>query len=319
MKITATFIDEISHDIPSANWGPKEWAKDFDAMKAVGIDTVVIIRAGYKNMVTFESKAIKDHREILPVPYDLVDVFLNEAERCGMDLFFGTYDSGQHWMNGDYQDEVDINKAFTTEFFEKYGHREAFKGWYICHEIDTYNESAIKVYRQLAKHLKALKDVPILISPYIHGKKQFGEKAVTLEQHRESWDKVFSMIKGYVDIVAFQDGNVDFDELGAYMRANLELAKSNGLTCWSNVESFDRDMPIKFLPIGWPKLLHKMQTAGEVGVDKLITFEFSHFLSPNSMYNSAHGLYDRYRQWIAEKSESVEDMRPKSKGLHVAV
>ncbi|RYZ53913.1 MAG: DUF4434 domain-containing protein, partial [Chitinophagaceae bacterium] len=29
MQITGTFIDEISHDIPHQNWGPKEWEQDF--------------------------------------------------------------------------------------------------------------------------------------------------------------------------------------------------------------------------------------------------------------------------------------------------
>ena len=55
MKITGTFLDEISHDIPSSNWGVKEWQKDFDAMKSVGIDTVILIRCGYKDKMTFES------------------------------------------------------------------------------------------------------------------------------------------------------------------------------------------------------------------------------------------------------------------------
>ena len=36
MKITATFIDEISHDIPHQNWGAKEWEQDFAHMKAMG-------------------------------------------------------------------------------------------------------------------------------------------------------------------------------------------------------------------------------------------------------------------------------------------
>jgi len=48
--ITGIFLDEVSHDIPSANWGPAEWAADFDAMAAVGIDTVILIRAGYRAM-----------------------------------------------------------------------------------------------------------------------------------------------------------------------------------------------------------------------------------------------------------------------------
>ena len=46
MKITGTFLDEITHDIPSNNWGRVEWAQDFKLMKAIGIDTVILIRAG---------------------------------------------------------------------------------------------------------------------------------------------------------------------------------------------------------------------------------------------------------------------------------
>lgn len=41
MPIKATFLDEISWDIPHQNWGTKEWDKDFKAMKKMGINTVV--------------------------------------------------------------------------------------------------------------------------------------------------------------------------------------------------------------------------------------------------------------------------------------
>ncbi len=42
MKITGTFLDEITHDIPSNNWGCAEWAQTW-LMKAIGIDTVILI------------------------------------------------------------------------------------------------------------------------------------------------------------------------------------------------------------------------------------------------------------------------------------
>ncbi|HNX55061.1 MAG TPA: DUF4434 domain-containing protein, partial [Prolixibacteraceae bacterium] len=48
LKITGTFLDEISHDIPHQNWGEKEWDADFANMKAIGIDTVIMIRSGYR-------------------------------------------------------------------------------------------------------------------------------------------------------------------------------------------------------------------------------------------------------------------------------
>lgn len=305
MKITGTFIDEITHDIPSANWSPKEWAEDFDAMKSIGIDTVIIIRNGYRNQATFESETLKKYTDILPVPYDLVDTFLNEAERCGMDLFFGTYDSGDYWCNGDGKKEIEINKEFADEAIERYGNRKAFKGWYISHEINAYDETAVKLYKQLAEHLKSLKDVPVFISPYVKGVKQFNDDALTLEDHHKEWDRVLEMIKDYIDIVAFQDGNVPFSELKDYIEVNKSLTDKHNLTCWSNVESFDRDMPIKFPPIAWPKLLHKMQAAEQAGADKLITFEFSHFMSPNSIYPSAHNLYDRYIEWLKESDQAA--------------
>ena len=66
------------------------------------------------------------------------------------------------------------------------------------------------------------------------------------------------------------------------------------MKCWTNAETFDRDMPIKFLPIKWEKLLFKLDAAKRVGMEKAITFEFSHFMSPNSCYPQAHHLFARY-------------------------
>ena len=100
MKITGTFIDEITHDIPSANWGEAEWAADFDAMRAVGIDTVILIRAGYRDRMTFPSQTLSAALPMRPAHVDLVDLFLTQAERCGMTFFFGLYDSGRFWHAG---------------------------------------------------------------------------------------------------------------------------------------------------------------------------------------------------------------------------
>jgi hypothetical protein len=133
----------------------------------------------------------------------------------------------------------------------------------------------------------------------VRGSKQF-EDAITLEEHEEEWEQVFSRIEGLVDIVAFQDGQVHYHELPDYLNVNSKLAQKYGLTCWSNVETFDRDMPIKFPPIGWPKLRFKLETARASQVDKLITFEFSHFLSPNSIYPAAQHLNKRYLEWLKE-------------------
>ena len=79
-----------------------------------------------------------------------------------------------------------------------------------------------------------------------------------------------------------------------------EVADKYGMTSWTNCESFDRDMPIRFLPIKWEKMRLKLEAAEKTGVEKAITFEFSHFMSPHSMYSSAHGLFDRYMEYREE-------------------
>ena len=300
LPITGTFLDEITHDIPSQNWDSAEWARDFDAMKAIGVDTVILIRAGYQQCAAFNSQVLQQKVQSFPVYLDLVDLFLTEAERCGMTFYFGTYDSGNYWQNGQYEIESDINKAFCDEFMEKYGHRTAFAGWYISHEICVYNNGMMKVYETLAHHLRSLKPVPILISPYIKGVKQFGSEAISLEQHQQEWASVFARLEGVVDIVAFQDGNVPLSTLSDYLEINQKLADEHHIRSWSNVESFDRDMPIKFPPIDFRRLRYKMEQAELSKMEKLITFEFSHFMSPNSIYCSARNLYHRYYEWLQE-------------------
>ncbi|NOU61415.1 DUF4434 domain-containing protein [Marinifilum caeruleilacunae] len=296
MKITGTFLDEISHDIPSSNWGRKEWAKDFDEMKAIGIDTVILIRAGYKNKLTFDSESLKKYIQPYPVYIDLVDLFLEQAERCGMNFYFGLYDSGEYWHKGDYKKELEINKELAKEVAEKYGERKAFKGWYASHELSVHDEDQLSLVGELCEELKSIKNIPILISPYVKGRMQF-EDPITLEEHEAQWDQIFSALSGKVDIVAFQDGQVDFFELEDFSRVNKKLADQHGIESWANVESFERGMPINFLPIDWRNLKMKMDVAQKVGVSKLITFEFSHFMSPNSIYPSAHFLLDRYREF----------------------
>ena len=149
LPIRATFLDEVSWDIPHQNWGVREWDADFRAMKNMGINTVVLIRAGLGRWIAAPFECLLESEEVYYPPVDLVEMFLTLADKYGME-------------------------------------------------------------------------------------------------------------------------------------------------CWTNIESFDRDMPIRFLPIKWEKLLLKLDAARRAGMQNVITFEFSHFMSPNSAYPQAGHLYDRY-------------------------
>ena len=125
---------------------------------------------------------------------------------------------------------------------------------------------------------------------------------LTAQQHAKDWDEIMAGIHSAVDIIAFQDGHVDFGELFEFLSVNKALADKHGLHCWTNSETFDRDMPIRFLPINWEKLRFKLEAARQAGYQQAITFEFSHFMSPNSIWPSAHQLYRRYQEWQAGKA-----------------
>lgn len=309
MKIKGTFLDEISHDIPHQNWGRKEWEQDFAYMKLIGINSVILIRSGYRKWLTYPSQILIERENAYRPSVDLVQMFLELSQKHGMDFYFGLYDSGRYWVNGDFQSELDLNKTLIEEVWSKYGNMPAFKGWYISQECSRKTGAIIKMYAGLGEYCKSVSgQLTTLISPYIDGVKNISQYqaetsrtlGVSLKRHEEDWNEIFDGIKNAVDIVAFQDGHIEFDELDDFLQINKQLADKYGIRSWTNSETFDRDMPIKFLPIKWEKLRMKLEAAQRVGMEQAITFEFSHFMSPQSAYLQAGHLYNRYKEYLDE-------------------
>jgi hypothetical protein len=301
-RITGTFLDEITHDIPSQNWAREDWDREFRLYKRIGIDTVILIRAGYRNRCIFPAKSVPD---LLPVYEDLGEILFDLADEHGLKVFFGTYDSGFHWWRRSWWKEVDLNRAFLDEAAERYEHHASFAGWYLTHETGRHDAHIVELFNGIGRHCKSLKDVPVLISPYPQGAKQLGENALTLDESFDHWDRIFLEAKGSFDVCAFQDGQVHYQELPRFLEGIGELGKKHGVEIWSNLESFDRDMPIKFPPADWRSLRFKLEAAAQVA-EKIITFEFPHFVSPQSCYLAARKLFRRYSEYAGFESDVNE-------------
>jgi hypothetical protein len=306
LRITGTFLDEISHDIPHQNWGETEWDADFRHMKAIGIDTVILIRSGYRKFITYPSVYLMKKHGCYKPSVDLVDMFLRLAAKHGMKFYFGLYDSGKYWDTGDLTWEIEDNKYVIEEVWKNYGHYPSFGGWYVSTEISRKTKGAIHTFRSMGQQCKDVSGgLPTLISPWIDGKKAVmaagltNADAVSVQEHEREWDEIFDGVRGAIDTCAFQDGHIDYDELDAFFEVNKKLGDKYGMQCWTNAESFDRDMPINFLPIKFDKLRMKLEAAQRAHYDKAITFEFSHFMSPQSAYLQAGHLYNRYKDYFA--------------------
>lgn len=307
LQLTGTFVDEISHDIPHQNWGEREWDLDFQHMKNIGIDTVVMIRSGYRKFITYPSEFLL-HKGCYMPSVDLVDMYLRLCEKYNMRFYFGLYDSGEYWDTGDLSHEIEYNKYVIDEVWNIYGKKyKSFGGWYISGEISRQTKGAIDAFYAMGKQCKDISNgLPTFISPWIDGKKAVmaasgkltKSDAVSVLEHEREWSEIFDGIKDVVDACAFQDGHIDYNELDAFFEVNKKMADKYGMKCWTNAETFDRDMPIKFLPIKFDKLRLKLEAAKRAGYDKAITFEFSHFMSPQSAYLQAGHLYDRYKEYF---------------------
>jgi hypothetical protein len=307
LQITGTFLDEISHDIPHQNWGEKEWDIEFGHMKAIGIDTVIMIRSGYRKFITFPSPYLLKKGCYMP-SVDLLELYLRLAEKYGMKFYFGLYDSGKYWDTGDMSWEIEDNKFVIDEVWKNYGSKyKSFQGWYISGEISRKTKGAIGAFHAMGKQCKDVSGgLPTFISPWIDGSKAVeaasGDitkaKSVSVQEHEKEWGEIFDGIHDVVDACAFQDGHIAYEELDAFFSVNKKLADKYGMKCWTNAETFDRDMPIKFFPIKFDKLRLKLEAAKRAGYDKGITFEFSHFMSPQSAYLQAGHLYNRYKEYF---------------------
>ena len=122
LPISGTFLDEISHDIPHQNWGEKEWDRDFRYMKDIGINTVILIRCGYRKFITYPSEYLLSRGCYMP-SVDLVDMYLRLAEKYGMKFYFGLYDSGEYWDTGDMTSEIEANRHVIDEVWKMYGEK----------------------------------------------------------------------------------------------------------------------------------------------------------------------------------------------------
>ena len=108
-----------------------------------------------------------------------------------------------------------------------------------------------KTYKHLI--LKFIEQDVVAASNIIEG---LEEKEMILKELivETEWNEIFDGIHQNIDAVAFQDGHIDYHELHDFFSVNKKLASKYNLACWTNAESFDRDMPIKFLPIKFEKL-----------------------------------------------------------------
>ena len=258
-------------------------------MQKIGIDTMIFIRGGFENKSIFPSKTLGTLSAD-----DFAGFIFEEAEKRKMDVFFGMYISNLDWNGGDALGEIRKNKAFINEVYERYGKSPAFCGWYIPQEAAFDNLNIKEVMRGLSGLCKdKTPDKKVLISPFFKTDITYPGEAHTPERTYEEWDRIFDYGGKDIDICAFQDGTAPMDKMEEYYGAIKKLCDKHGIHHWVNAETFERDVRCMYYPITFQLLRDRLEKHKKYA-EKIITFEFSHFLSPQSIYPSARNLSELY-------------------------
>lgn len=293
--ISGTFIDEITYDIPCLNWTKEQWIADIDNMREVGIDTLIFIRGGFKGRTIYPSEHFYFYGS-----YDFLDFILQEADKRDMKVFVGLYISNLTWNDGNYQEELKQNRLFIDEVYEKYKNHKSFYGWYLPHEVESNSLNICPLTKGLASMCKE-KDASkkILMSPFFRNDEN-GLKEFSIERLYNEWDYMFSKFGKLIDYCAFQDGSAKLSSMVGYFAKMEEVCKKYDIELWANTETFERDVRKQFYPIPFDLLRAKIDMLTPY-VKKFITFEFSHFLSPQSIYLSARNLNNLYKNYYGNK------------------
>ena len=139
----------------------------------------------------------------------------------------------------------------------------------------------------------------VLVSPFFRSAVTSAEP-FTPERTAEEWDYIFEKHGAFIDYCAFQDGTAPLGDMASYFRAVGTVCEKYGIELWSNVETFERDVRRLYYPLPFDQLKRRIKAVEGI-VEKLITFEFSHFLSPQSIYLSARNLNRLYREYYGAK------------------
>lgn len=291
--IKGTFVDEITYDIPSQNWSLDDWKEDLDNMKSVGIDTVIFVRGFFENKCIFPSKLLENKDGVV----DLLGFVLKECEKRDMKVYIGMYIKNLVWDYGKSDNEIQMNDIFTDEIIEKYSQYKSFYGWYIPHEVGNDCLNICDIYYSLSKMCKEkTPDKKVLISPFFLTEVLVGEEGKLYpNQVYDEWDKIFAKSGQYIDYCAFQDGSAPMDTMESYFINVKKACDKHHVELWQNVELMARGSDT-FLPNDISLIAKKIEVIKPY-VTNVITFEFSHFMSPKADLEGARKLYKDYKEY----------------------
>lgn len=301
--ITGTFLQL---DGTTIWWSRDMWSQEFDYMKTLGFDTLIIQYAAFSGTAYYRSQVIPNLRG----DGNVIQTLLDEAAVRGMKVWLGT-SHGDGW--GDWsrlKQEADENKRVIDELASLYAQHPAFAGWYIPHELQLQGGAVVSqvitsFYATIADYARSkTPGKPVSIAPYFYVPKSVWTKFSPPRVDSKVWERFLRETK--VDVIMLQDGiganpGRTLEEIAPYYRAMREAADRVGIEFWNDLENFDAS---NWQPTTAERVVKQLEFSAPY-VHKTVIFEFNHYMSPLRGYRQGQ-QYEQYREWLQARAATVQ-------------
>jgi len=322
--ITGTFINLLLGDTGINNYGLEEWEIDFQLMKAIGIDTVIVLRGETAGDGRHLS-ALDPRSTTWPEDPNLLSMFFRLCEKYDIKLYLGGTQNATNLHLGEWQKEVYANEVFYGKMLEKFGHYSCFQGLYVSLEALPWHFNFFDILIGIIEAMhRFAPEKKVLLSPVFFPLTGNMSSRYSLEEFKRVWGAgFFEKVAGKLDYCAPQDaftipeccyGKTIVSDIEAWYAGTKTMLEDNGVKLWANIETFQRKYGCfdatpgqDFRTIDYRSLYMKLQAATP-HVDKLITFEFSSCMSPNAEWGSSARLFNRYLEMVGIDKRIVQQI-----------
>ncbi|MEX2310363.1 MAG: DUF4434 domain-containing protein [Pirellulales bacterium] len=296
----------------SAAW----WQTELGAMKNIGMDTVVVNYVAYDNFYFYPTSVPGGS----PFAVDSIERIMDAADQHGMKVYLGLHLDPDQFTTSTFNLQANLaqGQAELSEMWTRYGSHASLAGWYMPQEFSDYmvfnqpqlRDNIIAYTSAVTNQAHGSSGLPMIISPY------FGQNPNAAAY--ANWWNTTGLPQTGVDIVAMQDGvgthRTTIAQSQTVFQALAPVMANHGVEFWANNESFNQihgwpvdTQPWAAQPTGIGTFVAQIESTNPF-VEKSITFEFSHYMSPQntSATNALYQDYKAYYESVVLASRRIE-------------
>jgi hypothetical protein len=283
-------------------WSATNFATEFQYMKDVKMDHVIwqwTVDSLPTRKWTYYPTTLSGYTQINS--YDAVGASLAQAQIKGIKVWLGlnwTDDWWTHYANDNVwlTNEFNLSQQIAQELWNRYGaqYGNTIAGFYLTMEMDNVNfqttttQDRMKtVYANTANYIHSHTGKPVMVAPFFNS-----STGQTATAYANMWGYIVTTAP--LDIVAVQDGigvgHATVSNIASWLQplgTALKAARP-GIAFWTDLETLNSN----YTPAAVSRVIQQIE-AEKAYVDKVTTFSFNHYDSPQQGHTA------EYTQWKA--------------------